>query len=291
VPLPYREGVDDTTALLARLGLEAEPPSVEALTRLHRAWVERVPYETTWIALGERWDVDDEASMRRIARQGRGGYCFHMNGAFARLLDDLGYAVTRHVGGVHGPEPDAAALTNHLVLTVDAGDEGRWYVDVGLGDALHEPMPLAEGTVVQRPFTLRLEAVDDGVGDWRLHHDPRGGFPAMSFRDAPATMADFAATNEVLSTSPDSKFVKVLTAQRRTADRVEVVRGLVVETITETGREERDLTDRADWFGVLGDVFGLQFGGVDPAALDALWATWSDKHARWRARREADTGT
>lgn len=32
-------------AYLARLGLEHEPPSVDALFRLHKAHVERVPYE------------------------------------------------------------------------------------------------------------------------------------------------------------------------------------------------------------------------------------------------------
>jgi arylamine N-acetyltransferase len=282
--------VDDADALLARLRLDAEPPSLEALGALHRAWVERVPYETTWIALGERWDVDDRASMHRIAREARGGYCFHMNGAFARLLDHLGYAVSRHVGGVHGPEPDAAALTNHLVLTVgdlptEANPDGRWYVDAGLGDALYEPTPLVPGPFTQAPFTMRLEAVDDGVGDWRLHHDPRGGFPAMSFRDEPTSLDAFAATNEVLSTSPESKFVKVLTAQRRLEDRVEVVRGLVYEVVGEGGSTTRDLTDRTEWFGVLADSFGLTFPGVAPAALDELWSTWSDKHERWRARQ------
>ncbi len=280
---------DDADAVLARLGVEPAPPSVDGLADLHRAWVERVPYETTWIALGERWDVDDDAALRRIARRGRGGYCFHMNGAFGRLLEQLGYAVTRHVGGVHGPEPDPAALTNHLVLTVadlpTTGNlEGRWYVDVGLGDALWEPMPLVPATVTQGLFTFRLEAVDDGVGDWRLHHDPRGGFPAMSFRDEPATMAAFADRNVELSTSPDSKFVKVLTAQRRLADRVEVVRGLRFEVISDGGTTTRDLTERDDWFGVLGDVFGLRFADVDPAALDALWSRWRDKHERWLAR-------
>ena len=43
---------------LARLGLEAEPPSLDALQRLHRAQVERVPYETMWIHAGESWGID-----------------------------------------------------------------------------------------------------------------------------------------------------------------------------------------------------------------------------------------
>ena len=60
-------------AYLRRLGLEAEPPSVDSLFRIHRAQVERVPYETTWIQLGERWDIDTDAAVERIAKRGRGG--------------------------------------------------------------------------------------------------------------------------------------------------------------------------------------------------------------------------
>ena len=126
-----------TASYLARLGLEPEPPSLDALQRLHRAQVERVPYETMWIHAGESWGIDPRDSMQRIAQQGRGGYCFHLNGAFSELLQALGYAVTRHVGGVHGPPgPDVEVLTNHLVLTVadlptDENPSGVWYVDAG----------------------------------------------------------------------------------------------------------------------------------------------------------------
>ena len=76
----------DVAAYLRRIGLEAEPPSVEALQRLHRAQVEHVPYESAWIHLGEQWDIDPLASMRRVAHEGRGGYCYHLNGALSLLL-------------------------------------------------------------------------------------------------------------------------------------------------------------------------------------------------------------
>ena len=62
--MPLAEAVRD--AYLTRLGLEPEPPSAEALFRLHRAHAERVPYETLWIHAGERWDVDVETAARRI---------------------------------------------------------------------------------------------------------------------------------------------------------------------------------------------------------------------------------
>jgi hypothetical protein len=106
-------------AYLQRLGLEAEPPAVKALTRLHARHVERVACETLSIHAGETWDIDPLGAAERVALRGRGGYCFHLNGAFSELLASLGYEVTRHVGGVHRtdrPEPDL--MTNHLVLTV-----------------------------------------------------------------------------------------------------------------------------------------------------------------------------
>src|ERR1700730_4344937 len=132
-------------AYLRRLGLDAEPPSVDALHRLHRRQGERVPYETLWIHAGESWGIEPLDSVVRIALHGRGGYCYHLNGALGALLRSLGYAVSGHVGGVHGPNgPDADSLGNHLVLTVSGlptGDNpsGIWYVDAGLGDALYEP--------------------------------------------------------------------------------------------------------------------------------------------------------
>ena len=154
--------------------------------------------------------------MRRVAHDQRGGYCFHLNGALAELLSALGYRVTRHVGGVHGPDgPDAAMLTNHLVLVVHdlpTGDNpsGRWYVDAGLGDGLHEPLPLAAGTYQQGPFRFVLTETDDGVGDWHLTHDPAGSFAGMSFRSAPVGTDAFVERHEWLSSSPESGFVRVL---------------------------------------------------------------------------------
>ena len=68
-------------AYLRRLELEAEPPSAEALQRLHCRQVERIPYETMWIQAGEAWGIDPLDSLARVALQRRGGYCYHLNGA------------------------------------------------------------------------------------------------------------------------------------------------------------------------------------------------------------------
>ena len=219
-------------AYLARLGLEAEPPSVGILQLLARRHVERVPYETLWIHAGEVWDIDPYESATRIAQRGRGGYCFHLNGALGLLLRSLGYAVHGHAGGVHGPAGlTAGEVGNHLVLTVDGlpsedNPTGIWYVDAGLGDALYDPLPLAVGSYEQAPVRLSIEQFENG-SSWHLSHDPTGGFAGMAWTPGPAHRADFEAMHRWLSTSPESGFVQVPMAERRDATGVDVIRGLI----------------------------------------------------------------
>jgi arylamine N-acetyltransferase len=276
-------------AYLRRLGLDAEPPSVDALQRLHRRQVERVPYETMWIHAGETWGIDPLESLARIALDGRGGYCYHLNGAFGALLRSLGYAVSGHLGGVHGPGgPDAESAGNHLVLMVHelpTGEHpsGIWYVDAGLGDALHEALPLASGVHVQEPFRLVLDEPPGSVGEWHLTHDPAGGFTGMSWTTTEAEPAEFALKHQWLSTSPDSGFVQVAMAERRDATGVDVIRGLMLMRIGTGACSGEPLTDRDEWFAVLADVFDLRFEGSEPEAVDHLWNRVLAGHRAWEA--------
>jgi N-hydroxyarylamine O-acetyltransferase len=284
---------DDLHAYLSRLGLEPEPPSADALHRLHRAHVGRVPYETVWLHLGEPWTIDPQESVGRVAHRGRGGYCFHVNGAFSELLGSLGYEVTRHVGGVHGPDgPTAHDMANHLVLTVaglpsDDNPGGTWYVDAGLGDALYEPLPLRAGTYRQGPFNYTLTETPGAVGDWDFTHDARGSFHGMSWWSAPAEMSDFAAQHTRLSTAPDSLFVQFLIVQRREVNGVDVMVGLGLRRVDDAAAAVRVLTERSDWFAALHDVFGLRLDDVEPEAADRLWAKTLGAHDAWEAKKAA----
>jgi arylamine N-acetyltransferase len=273
-------------AYLRRLEVDPEPPSVEALFRIHRAHVDRVPYETTWIHLGEKWDVDSGSAIERIARLGRGGYCFHLNGSLAGLLKTLGYDVSLHVGGVHGEEPTGDEMTNHLVLLVaglrsPANPGGDWYVDAGLGDALFEPLPLLAGTYQQGSMSFTLEETPGGVGDWHFIHDSEGSFKGMNFRSAVATIAEFASTHQHLSTSPESGFVRNVIAQRRQQDGVIWVRSLTHGKRDSSGTTTSYVTNRDEWFALLADEFFLAFDGVDADAKERLWTSARTAHEAW----------
>ncbi len=280
------------SAYLRRLGVAAEPPSSGALARLHRAHVERVPWETLWIHQGLGWGVGLDESVERIATTTRGGYCFHLNGAFGVLLGALGYDVSMHVGGVHGPAgPGPADMTNHLVLTVanlpgPANATGEWYVDVGLGDALHEPIPLEEGSAFQRPFDLSLEPFVSGFADWHLTHDPRGSFSGMVWSASPAGIDVFTHRHEFLSSSPDSHFVRTLIVQRRDATGADVLRGLTLQRVGENA-SVRTIESAAELVDALGDVFGVEPELADGAERDALWRRTLDAHVAWQAALEA----
>ena len=278
------------TAYLARLGVDPEPPSADALARLVRRHAERVPYETLWIQAGQAWGIDPAASAARIAHTTRGGYCYHLNGALGLLLRSLGYEVRPHVGGVQGsPVLDPKARGNHLVLTVTglpAADhpEGDWYVDVGLGDALHEPLPLRPGTHRQDPWDLGLAR---RPGGWRLDHDPAGGFHAMDWEDGEAGRSDFEERHLWLSTAPESGFVKVAMAERRDATGVDVLRGLVRLRVGEGARTDEPVTSRAEWFDLVAEVVGVQLEDATDDQRDRLWETVLSAHRSWS---ESDGG-
>ena len=73
--------------------------SLYALVRRH---AESVPYETLWIESGEMWGIDPGESVQRIALVGRGGYCYHLNGALGLLLHSLRRTGTRRRGQPSG---------------------------------------------------------------------------------------------------------------------------------------------------------------------------------------------
>jgi N-hydroxyarylamine O-acetyltransferase len=297
----------DVGGYLTRLGLpDPGRPSVAALFDLHRAHVERVPYENLEIHLGSPTTVDPVESAERIVRRRRGGYCFHLNGAFAALLSALGYRVRWHVGGVRNSlaEPIATASGNHLALTVhglvtpDCPD-GVWFVDVGLGDALHEPLPLRPGTFRQGPFGYALDRSSAVPFGWRFDHDPSGSFAGMDFAPGAAGPRDFAATHVRLSTSPDSPFVRTVAVQRRDVSGVDTLRGRVL--IRQEGspaspgapgspdggavRREEELTSSASWYAALADVFGLTLDDVPVARRRALWERVCRAHEAWAQTR------
>jgi N-hydroxyarylamine O-acetyltransferase len=278
---------------LARLGLDGiGPPSADALADLQARHLEQVVFENLEIQRGRPTSVDYAESAERIAKRGRGGYCFHLNGAFGLLLEALGYEVSRRRGTVQ-PPPDQApsSLLNHLVLLVhglptSAHPEGTWWAEVGLGDGATEPLALRAGTREVDPHTYALGPSPVYDGGWRLLQGEGGGSGIVDIDTAPARADEVAAAHERLSTSPESGFVRTATFQRRHARHADVLRARRLSRVERGATHTTLLADEAAWFAALADVFGLYLPDVDAAERRALWERVRAQHEVWAAARD-----
>ena len=279
-PLP--EGV--ARAYLELLGLDLDPGDVDlaALRRLQRVHLERVPYETVDIVRGRPPAIDPLASARRILG-GRGGYCYHLNGALSALLAWLRVDVTRHLAGVYGgrvqepPGPDG----NHLGVTVRVGDDDTWLVDVGLGDGPAEPLSLVAGEHVQGDAVYRLGPSPFGDGAWRFEHEPRGGFGGFDVASKEAAIDDFEAMHAFLSTR--SSFATTVTVQRRVGERVDILRGCVHSERSGQDARSREISTSGEWWELVLDHFGVAYGDLARDERAALWRRVRDQHEAWKA--------
>ncbi|HEX6472712.1 MAG TPA: arylamine N-acetyltransferase [Streptosporangiaceae bacterium] len=287
--------VRQETALryLERLGMEHPgAPSVDALFALHRAHVARIPYEALDIQLRRPTSVDPQEAVARVLR-GRGGYCVQLNTAFSGLLTALGYDVTWHRAGVQGSAaapPSDASFAPHLALTVRVGGT-RWLVDVGLGDALYEPLPLRAGTYRQEPLTFGLGPSRVEPGGWRFDHDRRGSIAGIDLNMDPATTADFAKWHPYLASSAESRLVRAVVVLRRDAAGADSLVGCMLRRVDGTGRTVRELATREEWYGALADVFGLSLAEVDATERAALWTKVRAAHEAWVAAKAAAAAT
>jgi N-hydroxyarylamine O-acetyltransferase len=280
---------------LARLGLqELAPPaplSAQALALLHARHLERIAYENLEIQLGRPTSVDFAESAQRVVRQGRGGYCFHLNGALGLLLEALGYALARRRGTVQAAaEGPGRTSLNHLVLIVadlpdDDHPEGTWWVDIGLGDGFTRPLPLREGRWDDGPYAYGLGASPVYEGSWRVVQEPAGAFIVADADTVAPDRRELEASHDLLSTSPDSGFVTTATAQRRDATGVDILRSCTL-TRTEASGTSRSVIERPDdWFAALADVFGIELADVGPAERRTLWERVRAQHEAWTSKQ------
>lgn len=277
---------DLALAYLDKLECDLRPGDVDAdaLFALQSAHVARVPYETVDIVRGQAPGIDPVESVKRVVA-GRGGYCYHLNGALSALLAWLDVDVTRHVAGVQGSAQEPPALNaNHLGLTVRTPDGREWLVDAGLGDGPSAPLPLVVGSHEQLGYRYRLRPSDTGPGAWRFDHDARGSFEGFDLASETARMEDFRAMHAFLSTQ--SGFARTITAQRRTGSRIEALRGCVYTETTPEGTNVTEIVERDAWWDVVITHFGLGYHDLPADERDALWRQTLDRHRTWRAAQD-----
>ena len=279
---------DAAAGYLRRVGMDGPlPATYDTLLALHRAHLDAVPYENLGIMLGRAPSADPGASLARVGQVGRAGYCFHQNGALELVLRELGFEMGRRHGHVYTAEDDRDDTTlNHLVLVADGlptddNPGGRWWVDVGLGDAFRDPVPVTVGRHDQDGFRYEITEVrDDG---WSFRHDRAGTFTGIEVRSLPVDQPAVDGAHARLSAPVEGRFAKVLVVQRRDRGGVDTVRGCLHHRTLADSATETELASYDAWRSALVDGTRLSLEGVGDDELRVLYdAQWA-KHLAWTA--------
>lgn len=248
----------DIPAYLQRIAYSGPTtPTAATLRNLHRAHMLAVPFENLDISLGRNIVVDEDAILRKVIQQQRGGFCYELNCAFAALLRGLGFSVTflsarvaRSNGG-EGPEFD------HLTLRVDL--EQPWLADVGFGDSFLEPLRLQTGTEQADPAgTFRL--IED-QGRWHMQKREADGNwkQQYSFSLQPRRLDEFGGMCHFHQTSPDSSFSYRRICSRATPEGRVTLSDMKLVISRSGSREEREIASEQERIKILQEHFGINF--------------------------------
>ncbi|AEI62450.1 arylamine N-acetyltransferase family protein [Corallococcus macrosporus] len=249
----------DVARYLERIGVGPEP----SLAGLHRAHLEAVPFENLDIHLKRPIRLDTDAFFQKVVVQRRGGFCYELNGLFARLLTALGHRVTLLSAGVatDSGTPPFGPDFDHLALQVEDG-QGRWLADVGFGECFTEPLRLDTHDVqVRAGRAYRLSPEGDDLVLWS--EKPAGWKPEYRLSLVPRQLADFEGMCRYHQTSPDSIFTQRRLCTRATPDgRVTIKEGTLV--LTRGGaRTEQPLADEAALRRALAEHCGVILPGPE----------------------------
>jgi len=243
-------------------------PTVDVLRAVHRCHACAIPYENLDVIRTVPVDQDIERIFGKIVVDGRGGWCYEMNGLLGWALREIGFKVTRICGGVMRAERGDAAFGNHLVLKVELNEP--WIADVGLGDGIVEPIPLRESSSAQYGRRYRLKQL--GPGEWRFHNREDGMPPSFDFLDCPADEALLSRTCGTLQSDPDSMFRQNLVCQRMSVNGGYMLLGRVL-THHAGAEPKRLLGSEAELVDVLEGVFGITLPD-----LTGLWPRVVARH-------------
>jgi N-hydroxyarylamine O-acetyltransferase len=221
--------------------------------------MQAVPFENLDIGLKRPIRIDEQSLWEKIVVNGRGGFCYELNGMFAWLLKQIGFDVTYLNGRVFNKEGWLGIEFDHLALLVKIPNSSTpWLADVGFGDSFTEPLNFEErGEQIQGLRAYRVEEVANGFVTWQKNYG--GSWERQYFFDIqPRTFPqDYEAGCLYHQTSPDTSFTQWSIISRATEDgRVSLEDGRLI--VTKNGqRTERIFESQDEYHKLLKEHFDI----------------------------------
>lgn len=262
-------------AYLAHVGIEPPPRlDFESLTQLHRAHLMNFTWEALDAFMGWPSSITPAAAFAKMVGKRRGGWCYEMNGLFGAALATLGFRVSRLCGGVDREKLGEIAIGNHLTLRVDL--DRPYLAEVGVADAIIEPVPLAIGPISQRGFEFSIAPADNG---WlRFNNHAFGVAKSFDFKPDHSDEAAMVATHGWLMQDTGSPFTNALAVFRHTKDGYVALQNDRLRRVTSNSLSEQHITSADHLAETFETVFDLDIPEFHQV-WDRLQAIHRDKAA------------
>ncbi|MCF8581648.1 arylamine N-acetyltransferase [Enterobacter ludwigii] len=217
----------------------ADTATLHALMR-HQLF--SVPFENLDVQAGKIVSLAPDDIADKVLTQGRGGYCYEVNGLFAMALEAVGIPY-RFVAARPMFYPARRPKT-HMALIAEV-DSRQWLCDLGFGSyGIRAPMALdtLDVDIMQDFDTFRLSR--SAEGEYLLQAKVEGEWARQyGFDLTPQEWIDFVPANYLNSTHPDAIFVQKLVVVQHRPEGREILLGDVLKTITTDGVEIQQLAE------------------------------------------------
>lgn len=269
----------DLDAYFKRIGYSgSRAPTLDTLKAIHYAHAVSIPFENLDV-LAKRPILLDHASLqKKLVTDGRGGYCFEVNGLFAAVLRQLGFDLTTLIGRVRWMSPEEVdTARSHMLMRVEL-PEGPFLADVGFGGlTMTGPIRFETGIEQETPHEpRRLLDHEDG---FELQAKIGGEWVSIyRFTMEPHRRTDYEVASWYTSTHPSSIFVQFLIAGR---PREGKWLSLLNRDFKIRGLDGKAETRRLESVDEIAEVLDTHFGiGLSEEDKAAMLAPYMDA---WRA--------
>jgi N-hydroxyarylamine O-acetyltransferase len=250
----------DISKYLDRIHCQGEiKADLITLEKLQRAHMRSVPFENLSIHYQQPIILDEELLYKKIVENKRGGFCYELNGLFAKLLQEIGFKVTKLSAGVARADGSFGPEFDHLTLLVHLNED--YLVDVGFGDSFQQPLLFKErGTQSQANRTYQISADGNAfilMEQSALDEEPR--FQSQyRFTQQTHELHEYAAMCRYHQTSPKSSFTQKRICSRATPyGRISLSEFRLIVTKDGT-RNEIDLKSEDEFLAALKEHFEIE---------------------------------
>lgn len=178
--------------------------SYKTLCELQAHHLYHIPFENFAIHDDYPIRLDVASLFTKIVQQGRGGFCYELNGLFFVLLEQLGFEAKLVAARVYG-QTGYGQPFDHMAIVVTF-ENISYLLDVGFGEFTLHPLMIADGIQKDKRGDFIIKQVDD---QYIVYQSTQSGEqPKYQFDLVARQVADFSEMCHYHQTSEQSHFTQ-----------------------------------------------------------------------------------